>query len=102
MPEAEPAHHLYPLRLRLDALRVDRARFLEELRAENIGASVHFIPIHYHPFYRERLGLGSGAFPVAETAYLRLVSLPVYPAMTDADADDVIAAVVKVAGRFRG
>ncbi len=98
--EVDHAYHLYPIRLRLERLTVDRARFISELKAENIGTTVNFIPIHYHPFYREKLGLGKGSFPVAEAAYERLISLPLYPAMTDADADDVIAAVRKLARAF--
>mgnify|MGYP001084845118 CR=1 FL=1 len=99
-PEVDHAYHLYPIRLRLERLTLDRARFIEELKAENIGTTVNFIPIHYHPYYRERLGLGPGAFPVAETAYESLISLPLYPRMSDADAEDVIAGVGKVAAAF--
>ncbi len=99
-PEVEHAYHLYAIRLRPERLTVDRARFIEELKAENIGTTVNFIPIHYHPYYRERMGLGPGAFPVAENAYERLISLPLYPRMTDADQDDVIRAVEKIAAAF--
>ena len=99
-PEVDHAHHLYPLRLRLERLRIDRARFVEELRLENIGTTVNFIPIHHHSFYREHLGLEPGALPVAEAAYERLLSLPLYPAMSDADATDVIRAVEKVTRGF--
>jgi len=95
--EVTHAYHLYPIRLRPEALTCDRARFIRELRAENVGATVHFIPIHFHPFYRKRLELEPGSLPVAEAAYERLVSLPLYPAMSDADADDVVEAVAKVA-----
>jgi dTDP-4-amino-4,6-dideoxygalactose transaminase len=98
--EVDSAWHLYPLRLERERLRVDRDRFLEALRAENIGASVHFIPIHHHPFYRDRLGLEPGAFPVAEDAYSRLVSLPLFSALTDREAEDVIAAVRKLSTAY--
>jgi dTDP-4-amino-4,6-dideoxygalactose transaminase len=98
---AASVYHLYPLRLRLEALSIDRARFMAELGAENIGASVHFIPIHFHPFYQETLGVGPGSFPVAEAAYPRLISLPIYPAMTDTDVHDTITAVLKIAEHFR-
>jgi dTDP-4-amino-4,6-dideoxygalactose transaminase len=93
----EPAHHLYPLRLRREALAWDRARFIEELRAENIGTSVHFIPVHHHPAYRGLLDAARGGLPAVEREFERLVSLPLYPAMSDRDADDVISAVRKVA-----
>jgi dTDP-4-amino-4,6-dideoxygalactose transaminase len=100
-PGALSAHHLYSIRLNLDALTIDRARFMDELAAENIGASVHFIPIEMHPFYQQTLGVSPGSFPVAEAAYVRLISLPIYPAMSAEDVADTIAAVLKIADRFR-
>jgi len=99
--EVEHVYHLYPIRLRLDRLTCDRARFIDELKAEGIGTTVNFIPIHYHPYYRDRLGLKPGALPVAEAAYDRILSLPLYPRMTDADAADVVTATKKVARAFR-
>lgn len=98
--DVESACHLYAVRLHLDRLTIDRAQFIEELKAENIGTTVHFIPVHYHPYYRDTLKLTRGAFPVAEGAFERMISLPLYPRMSDADADDVIAAVRKVAAAY--
>ncbi|MCE9627083.1 MAG: DegT/DnrJ/EryC1/StrS family aminotransferase [Candidatus Eisenbacteria bacterium] len=95
------AWHLYPIALELDRLTIDRGRFIEELRAENIGTSVHFIPLHFHPHFRTSLGYAEGTFPVAEDAYRRAITLPLFAGMTDRDADDVIAAVRKVASAFR-
>lgn len=95
------AWHLYPIALELERLTIDRAQFITELRAENIGTSVHFIPIHYHPHFRNSLGLTEGAFPVAENAYRRAITLPLFPQMTDRDVDDVVEAVAKVAAHFR-
>ncbi|HWA41176.1 MAG TPA: DegT/DnrJ/EryC1/StrS aminotransferase family protein [Gemmatimonadales bacterium] len=97
----EHAWHLYPLQLRLTGLRIDRAAFIEELRARNIGASVHFIPLHRQPFYRDRYGYQAKDFPVAEEAYPRLVSLPIYSRMTDEDVQDVVAAVGDICDRHR-
>jgi perosamine synthetase len=94
--EVSPAWHLYPIRLDLAKLTADRAQIFAALRAENIGVNVHYIPVHLHPYYRERFGFRDGDFPVAEDAYSRLISLPMFHAMTDADASDVIAAVSKV------
>uniref|UniRef100_A0A832IAC4 DegT/DnrJ/EryC1/StrS aminotransferase family protein n=1 Tax=Eiseniibacteriota bacterium TaxID=2212470 RepID=A0A832IAC4_UNCEI len=94
------AWHIYPVALELERLACDRARFIQELRAENIGTSVHFIPIHLHPHFRDSLGLREGAFPVAEDAYRRAVTLPLFPRMSDSDVDDVIAAVRKVLAHF--
>jgi perosamine synthetase len=99
-PEANPAWHLYPIRLDLEKLTVDRAQIFRALRAENIGVNVHYIPVHYHPYYRDRLGYKGGEFPVAEDAYQRLISLPMFHSMSDGDAEDVICAVRKVLTSF--
>ena len=99
-PEANPAWHLYPLRLDLKALSADRNQIFDALRAENIGVNVHYIPVHLHPYYRERFGFQGGEYPVAEDAYQRLISLPMFHAMSDQDVQDVIRAVVKVIGYF--
>jgi dTDP-4-amino-4,6-dideoxygalactose transaminase len=94
--DIEHAWHLYVLRLNLDHLTIDRARFIEELKARNIGTSVHFIPVHLHPFYSKTYGLKPQDFPVAYGEYQRTISLPLHPGLTDADVDDVIAAVADV------
>jgi perosamine synthetase len=95
-PEANPAWHLYPIRLDLTKLTADREQIFRALRAENIGVNVHYIPVHTHPYYREHFGYEGGEFPVAEDAYERLLSLPMFHAMTDQDVADVIQAVGKV------
>ena len=100
-PEAVHAWHLYPIGLELERLTCDRGRFIQELRAENIGTSVHFIPIHFHPHFRATLPYREGAFPVTEDAYRRAITLPLFPRMSDRDVDDVCAAVRKVASHFR-
>ena len=68
--------------------------------AEGLGVNVHYIPVHLHPYYRERFGYRGGEFPCAETAYSGLISLPMFHGMDDADVDDVIAAVRKVMEYF--
>ncbi len=95
-PGANPAWHLYPIRLDLEKLSADRAQVFRGLRAENIGVNVHYIPVHTHPYYRDRFGYRGGEFPVAEDAYTRLISLPMFHAMTDGDVKDVITAISKV------
>ncbi len=100
-PEVHHVWHLYVIRLRSEALSIDRAAFIEELARRGIGTSVHFIPIHYHPFYREGFGFRPGDYPAAEDAYERLISLPLYPGMTDEDADRVAEAVLDTAKQFR-
>jgi len=95
-PRVHHARHLYTLRLDLARLTVDRARFLELLKAENVGTTVNFIPVHKHPYYRDALGFRAADFPVAERVYPAIFTLPLYPRMTDADLDDVVAAASKV------
>jgi len=100
-PEIQHAWHLYMLRLNLEQLKIDRARFIEELKRRNIGASVHFIPLHLHPYYRETYGYQPEDFPVAYREYQREVSLPIYSKMNEQDGDDVIEAVVDIVKRYR-
>ena len=95
-----PAWHLYPIRLDLGRLTANRAQVFRALWAENIGVNVHYIPVHRHPYYRERFGSRVGEFPVAETAYERLISLPMFHGMNDGDVEDVIHAVRKVFGHY--
>ncbi|MBA3445430.1 MAG: DegT/DnrJ/EryC1/StrS family aminotransferase [Gemmatimonadales bacterium] len=99
-PEVEHAWHLYVLRLRLGALRIERNQFIDELTARNIGTSVHFIPIHIHPFYQQKYGYQPTQLPVAYESYQRMLSLPLHPMLTDADVSDVISAVLDIVQRF--
>jgi perosamine synthetase len=94
------AWHLYPIRLNLEKLSAGRAEVYRALRAENIGVNVHYIPVHLHPYYRDRFGYRGGECPNAERAYERLISLPMFHAMSDEDVEDVIEAVRKVFGHF--
>jgi len=94
-------YHLYVIRLDLDRLVLDRAQFVEALKAHNIGTSVHFIPVHLHPFYQERFGYRRGDMPQAEAIYDRIVSLPLYPRMSEVDVCDVIRAVRHVVTKNR-
>ncbi len=95
------AYHLYAVQLDLDALTADRATVFRALRAEGIGVNVHYMPVHLHPFYQNKFGTARGLCPVAEAAYDRLLSLPMFPAMTDADVADVVEAVGKVCKAYR-
>ncbi len=94
--EGQHAWHLYMLRLNLDRLTIDRAAFIEQMKAANIGTSVHFIPFHLHPYYRENYHYQPEDFPAAYREYQREVSLPIYSRMTDEDIDDVIGAVTGI------
>ncbi|MDY7080712.1 MAG: DegT/DnrJ/EryC1/StrS family aminotransferase [Chloroflexota bacterium] len=100
-PDCEPAWHIYPILLDTTRLRVTRARVFAALRAENIGVNVHYIPVYWHPYYAQ-LGYQHGLCPVAEDAYERLVTLPIFPAMTDEDVGDVITAICKAISAYRG
>ena len=104
-PGARPgdrhAHHLYILRLRLDRLRLDRNGFFEELRAREIGASVHFIPVYHLTYYQERYGWRAEEFPASEAIFHSSISLPCFPRMTDSDVDRVIAAVAEIVETHR-
>jgi dTDP-4-amino-4,6-dideoxygalactose transaminase len=99
-PEVGHAWHLYVIRLRPGALRIGRAQVIEELKRRNIGASVHFIPLNLHPYYRAHLGWAPGQFPVAEAAYAGAVSLPLHPRLSDGDVADVVAALREVVTTF--
>jgi dTDP-4-amino-4,6-dideoxygalactose transaminase len=90
--DVEHAWHLYPIRLDLERLRISRAEFIVMMREQNIGTSVHFMPLHLHPLYREKYHYQQQDFPNAVAAYEGLVSLPIYPAMTERDAIDVVEA----------
>ena len=94
------AWHLYMLRLNLDLLSIDRADFIRELKQRNIGSSVHFIPLHLHPYYRQQYNYRPEDFPVAYQQYLREVSLPIFSKMTDQDVKDVITAVGDIIERY--
>ena len=100
-PHIEHAWHLYMLRLQLERLTITRDAFIQELARANIGTSVHFIPLHLHPFYRETYQLVPGDFPVALDIYQRVISLPIYPGMSDDDVEDVIAAIGRIIETFK-
>jgi UDP-4-amino-4,6-dideoxy-N-acetyl-beta-L-altrosamine transaminase len=98
--DRESAWHLYVIRLNQNKLRVGRGEVFKALRSENIGVNVHYIPVPWHPYYR-KLGYEKGQWPVAEKMYECLISLPMFAAMTNSDADDVIEAVTKVIAAYR-
>jgi perosamine synthetase len=99
--DVEHAWHLYVLLLNPTTIRIDRDRVIQELKKRGIGTSVHFIPLHLHPYYRDQLGYAAGQFPVAERYFERCLSLPLYPGMSDGDAGRVIEALYDIAARFR-
>jgi dTDP-4-amino-4,6-dideoxygalactose transaminase len=92
--------HLYALRLNLENLFIERSHFIEELKLKGVGCSVHWMPLHLHPYYRKQYGYHEGIFPKAENLWLRQISLPIFPSMTDEEISYVIEAVEEVCKRF--
>ena len=110
LPELEPptlrpdrthAWQLYVLRLRLERLRIDRAAFIRELAERDVGTSVHFIPLHLHPYWRDLSGLVPSDLPVATREFERVLSLPIYSALSDEQVSRVIGAVTDTVARHR-
>jgi len=92
----EHSWHLFVIQLNLEDLHVSRNRFIELMSEERIGTSVHFIPLHLHPYWRNKYALKSEEFPVASAVFDRVVSLPIYSKMADSDIERVIHAVRKI------
>ena len=99
-PEVSHAYHLYMMQLDPAAGGDKRAVIFQALRAEGLGVNVHYIPVHLHPFYRRTFGTGPGLCPVAEAAYERLITLPIFPRMSSEDVEYVIAAVRRALGHY--
>jgi perosamine synthetase len=95
------AWHLFPVRLRLERLTADRNAFTRALDEQRVGCSVHWRPLHLHPYYSDHFGWTPELLPVASREWLRLVSLPLFPGMTEQEQDHVIGAVRKLCQRFR-
>ncbi len=93
--------HLFQIQLRLDRLDIDRAAFIAELKARGISVSVHWMPLHLHPYYVKTLGYQPDAFPAARAAWERLISLPIYPYMSEAEQEHVIASLRAIGAAHR-
>lgn len=100
-PDIRHAWHLYVILIKPGTLRVQRDELIEILKQRAIGTSVHFIPLHTHPYYRQRWGDRTGDFPVADDYFDRCLSLPLYPAMSDEDQAFVIQTLAEIAHQFR-
>ena len=102
VPEwARHAWHLYVLRVNDSVLRIGRDRVIEELKQRGIETSVHFIPLHLHRLYQQRLGYRPGDFPNAEKSFEASISLPMYPDMTNLEQDQVAEALHDIAREYR-
>jgi dTDP-4-amino-4,6-dideoxygalactose transaminase len=101
LADIQHAWHLYVVRVKPEALRIDRDRVIEELKQKGIGTSVHFIPLHLHSLYRQQLGYKDQKFPNAERHFANAISLPIYPGLTNDDAARVIEGINQIALDFR-
>lgn len=99
--ENRHAWHLYVIQIKDERLTINRNKFIEELSQANIGTSVHFIPVHLHPYYQKTYGYQQGDYPVSEKVFERIISLPLYPKMTEQDVEDVIQAVRIIVEKYR-
>jgi perosamine synthetase len=93
LPDRIHSWHLYPVRLRLERLKIDRGQFITALKEKGIGTSVHWMPLHMHPYYREKYGCQPADLPRAAALYPQLVSLPLYPDLTEEQAGYVADSV---------
>jgi perosamine synthetase len=87
--------------LELNRLRITRNDFIQALKKYGVGASVHFIPLHLHPYYRTRYGFTPDDFPIASSVFERIMSLPIYPRMTETDIEHVIESVRTIVAEYR-
>jgi len=100
-PDRETSWHLYVIKLNLEMLKIDRNEFIEKLKNKNIGTSVHFIPLYRHPYYLKNFTYNIKDFPVSEKIYPKIVSLPIYPGMTEKHIDYVIDVILDVCKKFK-
>jgi perosamine synthetase len=98
---SEHAWHLFIVRLKPESLDIDRNAFIEQLKEAGVGTSVHFIPLHRHPFYQRRYGYGPSGFPHAEDAFSRCVSLPIYPDLKESQVDRIVQAIQQIVCKNR-
>lgn len=98
-PDTGHVYHLYVVKADFDGMGIGRKAFFADLRTAGIGANVHYIPVHLHPFYRERFGTQEGLCPVAENAYHNILSLPIHPEMDISDVDYTVEHMNRLAGR---
>jgi perosamine synthetase len=88
--DRESSWHLFPIRLNLETLTINRAQLIDEMRKNNIGVGVHFMPVHQHIYYKETFNLDDKNYPVSSSVFPRLISLPIYPGMSDEHVNRVI------------
>ena len=100
IPQSDTTRHLYIIQLKLDKLNCTRRQFFDAMAAENVQCQVHYVPVYWFPFYQHK-GYKKGLCPKAEEMYKGIMSIPLYPALTDQDVDDVIHAVTKIVNYYK-
>ena len=100
-PENRNAWHLYVIQIKPEQLKINRETFIDKLKEYNIGTSVHFIPLHRHPYYKNKFGYSFKEFPNSESIYRNSISLPIYPKMTAADVDYVIETIKHLISTYK-
>jgi dTDP-4-amino-4,6-dideoxygalactose transaminase len=98
-PDRKLSWHLFPIRLCLPRLKISRDQFIQELKCAGVGCSVHWRPLHLHPYYQKTFGYRAKDFPVATAEWKRLISLPIFPGMTDEEIDHVVNTVERICAR---
>jgi perosamine synthetase len=99
--DRESSWHLFPVRLNLEKIKLNRAQFIEEMKKANVGVGVHFMPVHQHLFYKNTFNLTDASFPVASDVFPRLMSLPIYPGMSVEHVDKVINVLTELLNKFK-
>ncbi|MEO8399455.1 MAG: DegT/DnrJ/EryC1/StrS family aminotransferase, partial [Ignavibacteriaceae bacterium] len=94
--DRKSSHHLYPIQIEEEKLKINRSQFIDELKKKEIGTSVHFIPLYRHPFYKKTFNLDAKNFPISEKVYPKLVSLPIWPGMKESQIQKVIDSVFSI------
>ncbi len=95
------ALHLYPIKIKHELLTIGRNQFIEEMKNRGVGTGVHFIPVHQHKYYRDTFNLDAANYPIAEDAFHRLISIPLYPGLTDKDVSKVIEVIFDITKTFK-
>lgn len=99
--DRDSSWHLFPIRLKLESLKINRAQLIDEMRKLNVGAGVHFLPVHQHVYYNQTFKLDDKNYPVASSAFPKLVSLPIYPGMKDENVDKVINVLIDLLKKYK-
>jgi perosamine synthetase len=101
MSDRKLSWHLFAIRLRLDQLQINRDQFINELKRSGVGCSVHWRPLHLHPYYQKTFGYRASDFPVATAEWKRLISLPIFPGMRDEEIEHVVSSIKRICRRHR-